>query len=235
MVTFSQLINSVRLRTDIVNSLFVTDIEIGEYLNSSLAELYGIIVNTFNDYYVKTIQFTLTSADDGYLLPSDFFKEIRIDKSYSGNPSATQPDYIKLNRINIADENNFNYMTLRNIYSPPTFGYIMYNDKIKIIPKSNIAGSYQLLYVPAYVDYTSNDTVCMGPPGQKWHEYALVDTCIKVMSKEESDPSMFIAQKAELKQRIQTEAANRIANDALPPTTTTLKWYDRNSGWGGGW
>jgi hypothetical protein len=226
MTTLSDLVTLVRLHTDTVNSLHITDTEIISYLNYSLSELYGKVIDAFEDYYVTAVNFTLDGTVDGYDLPADFFKEIRVDKSYSGDPNSFDGDWIRLKRVNIADESNYNSAPLRSLYYPRVFGYLIYNNRLKIVPLSEIQGSYRLLYAPAYKDYQSSDTVAIGPAGQHWEMYAVIDTCIKIAVKEESDPSIFMAQKADLIKRIEKEAANRVAGDPIPPILSGTRWYD---------
>ena len=65
-----------------------------------------------------------------------------------------------------------------------------------------------------------------------WEEYVIADVCIKLMVKEESDPAAFMAQKAELKQRIESEAENR--DVGFPDRVTDSQAADMMSGWDGG-
>lgn len=62
-----------------------------------------------------------------------------------------------------------------------------------------------------------------------WEEYIIVDTCIKAMAKEESDPSVFIAQKNALIKRIEEAAENRDIGE--PEVVSDSKM--RNSSWAG--
>jgi hypothetical protein len=234
MVTLDNLIDIIRQRCDIVGSQHITDSEIINYINLSGAELYGIIIDSFEDYYVSTIAFSLTSVQDSYELPSDFFKELRIDKSYSGNPNnISNYDWIRLQRINIKDECNYNSTPLRSLYYPRIFGYLIYGNKLKIVPKSEIQGSYQMLYYPHYIDLVNSKDICtqFGPTGQHWEELVIVDVCIKCAIKgEDSNVPEFMAQKQAVIDRIKKEASNRIAGDAAPPQISGPRWYDRGFG-----
>src|ERR1700675_5025818 len=88
MLLMSDLINQVRLACDILTDNHVTDEEILSYLNNSLSELYGIIVTSFEDYYVTSLTFSLIATDDGYTLPSDYFKTLRLDRSLDGSSTS---------------------------------------------------------------------------------------------------------------------------------------------------
>ena len=63
MATFteSSLIAGARRRADMVNSSFVTDEEIRDYLNSSMSELHDFMVKSYEDYFVSTHTYTIPS------------------------------------------------------------------------------------------------------------------------------------------------------------------------------
>jgi hypothetical protein len=230
-VTLDQLIDSVRRRADLQGSQFISDTEITEYLNYSLAELYGIVTDSFEDYYVSVVNFSLLATQDAYTLPDDFFKELRVDRSYSGTPDVNGGDWIRLQRINVKDICNYNSTPLRSLYYPRIFGYAIYGNKLIIVPQAEIAGTYRMLYYPTYTDLVNRtDVVSIGPVGQHWEEYAIIDACIKCLLKEESEVSGFLVQKQAMIDRIKKESANRIAGDAMPPAVSGPKWFERGLG-----
>ena len=53
MATFTEteLKDRARRRADMVNSTFVTDTEIRDYLNSSISELHDMMVKSYEDYF----------------------------------------------------------------------------------------------------------------------------------------------------------------------------------------
>ena len=71
MATFteSSLIARARRRADMVNSSFVTDEEIRDYLNSSMSELHDFMVKSYEDYFVSTHTYTIPLASGGENLP----------------------------------------------------------------------------------------------------------------------------------------------------------------------
>jgi hypothetical protein len=231
-VTLDTLIDSVRRRADLQGSQFISDTEITEYLNGSLAELYGLIIDSFENYYVNIVQFDLASTDDGYTLPDNFFKELRVDRSYSGSPDVNGGDWIRLQRINIKDESNYNSTPLRSLYYPRIFGYLLYGTKLKIVPRSEVAGTYRMLYYPTYIDLSArtDEATQVGPAGQHWEEMAIIDAAMKCLIKEETEISPLMAQKQLVIDRIKKEASNRIAGDAEPPFVSGPRWYDRGFG-----
>lgn len=232
-ILFSTLRNQVRQRLNIENDTNITDSELDSYLNSSLAELYELIIEANEEYSLKRISFTVDASQDGYTLPDDFWKPLRIDRQIDGNNSYT------LTRINIRDENlwapalTYLYQTV-TAYSTEvnTVGQTI----LRIFPQSQQAGVYKVLYYPAYqdVDGYVDGYVNLGvPPGMHLEEYAIIDTCIKCCLKDETEPSGFMAQKAIMLNRIKSACASRDAGQNMPPPQTRPKWYERGDA--GGW
>jgi hypothetical protein len=95
-----------------------------------------------------------------------------------------------------------------------------------IVPIPSSGQTIRVWYAPR-LSYLLNDAdVFDGVSG--WEEYIVVDCCIKALAKEESDTSVFMAQKAALLQRIEEAAANRDIGE--PETVSDSK--RRNFAWG---
>lgn len=225
MTTFAELRNQIRLRYGIANATYVSDAELNIYMNSSCAELYELIVESNEDWKVIRLPFTLTnSTDDGYVLPYNFWKILRVDRALDSN------NYYILNRINIKDENLYSPATMP--YSTAATGYLTEVNSdgytvLRILPTSQKPGNYRILYYPAFDDYVDASTVVMGPPGQKWEEYVVLDVMIKLCGKDETDPSLYVTQKAAVIARIRSAAAARDVGQAEPPPQAGIKWYER--------
>jgi hypothetical protein len=78
---------------------------------------------------------------------------------------------------------------------------------------------------------TSDSDTLDGVSG--WEEYVITDCCIKALAKEESDPSIFMAQKAALLLRIEAAAENRDAGS--PATVSDTGGTDQWTAGGGFW
>ena len=74
------LIARVREVTDLTDTQFVTDDEIGHYLNRSYMALYNEIVEANEDYFTKSIRFR--SLQNELVLPLDFYRLRAIDLYY---------------------------------------------------------------------------------------------------------------------------------------------------------
>lgn len=201
---------AVRQRADMVNTQFVTDAELNGYINASFGELYDLLVSRFEDYFMKLDPvtflpptFTLANGIGAFALPSDFYKLRGLDYSNSGN------DWCTLNNTNFINRNRRNVDRLN--YSIRGLNYRVMNNVIKFFPPDQSNGTYRLWYVPrvptlvADADSTSGYTM-------DYDEYIVVDSAIKCLVKEESDPSVLMAGKEQLKQRIIAMSANRDAS-----------------------
>lgn len=80
----------------------------------------------------------------------------------------------------------------------------------------NSGKTIKLWYVPKMTQLTASSDVVQGVSG--WTEYIIVDCCIKILDKEESDSKPFAIKKAEQMKRIEGISQNR---DAGTPSTVT--------------
>jgi hypothetical protein len=233
MVLFSDVRNQVLLRLGLANATYISVPEINSYLNYSFAELVELIIESNEDWNVTRFSFSIpdNNANTSYQLPDDFYKVLRVDRFVSSDQA-----YI-LNRINIRDENlygpsAYNYNTCgASGYNTEVDGYG--KTQLRVFPTAQKQGNYRILYYPAFTDYVDVNTVIMGPPGQKWEEYAILDTMIKICGKDETDPSLYLAQKAAVINRIKAAAAARDIGQAEPPPTAGGSWWEKGQ-FGGG-
>jgi len=209
----SDLRARVRRMADMENSTFVTDVELRDYLNMAMAELHDILVEKYEDYYIKSVTLDLSSGDE-LNLPDDFYKVLGVDLA-SGGMTYTLRNY------------SFNE---RNMYkSDPVYGlnpmaatrYHVQGTKIKFVPE-NASGTPTLYYVPTPVQFkeTGPDQVESIIPG--YEEYIVIAAAIQCLMKEESDVRVHMARKAEVKARIESAAGKRNAGDSYAITDVDL-------------
>lgn len=84
--TLGDLRSDVRQRTSLESSQSVTDAEVNEYLNQSIAELFDLLVASRGMEYFEKLQppFTTTAGTTQYPLAADFYQLIRIEAVLSG-------------------------------------------------------------------------------------------------------------------------------------------------------
>lgn len=213
--TLTNLIDSLRFQTNMEESQFVTDSELTGYLNSSLAELDDILVDEYDDYKITPVTLTISSNVDGYnyfYIPSDFLKGRLVEKQINGQ-------WKELRRFNLQAKNRFHF-PLGAVFGDRfvNLQYRLLGDKVYIEDFSQAAGTYQLWYVPKFTPLTDGySTLPAYMDAQSWCEYAVADSAIKVLDKQNLDPAVFMARKEALKQRIIKAASSR---DAGPPKVT---------------
>lgn len=203
----------VRQRTSYENSQFLTDPELTGWINDSGAELYDLLVASFEGYNVSNQDFAISTGNT-FSVPATFYKLQGVDLIVS------LPDQFQtLRRVSFAERN-----TARR-------GYDLRGPTVFILPYTWAAGNtYRLLYTPTYVQLVADSDTFDSIDG--WEEYVIADVCIKVCAKSGEDASVFMAQKAGMTQRIELMSKNR--DEGEPAHTTDINATDINGALLGG-
>lgn len=216
---------AVRQRADMVNSEFVTDVELNSYIQNSYAELYDLIVSKYEDYYSKKHSFTVDSTGVT-TLPSDFYKLRGIDLSRSGSGN---DDWITVRKWNFSERNKVDRRRNNLILGTNNIQYRVMGNQVEFLPRTQAQGEYQMWYIPK-CPVLSEVVPLEGVNG--WEEYVIIDAAIKCLVKEESDTNVLMMQKQQMIERIIRLAANRDAGDpeTVADVQDNLDWYE----WGRG-
>lgn len=224
-----------QLRSDMLNSEFITLDEWNSYINQSIYELYDILVTKFgDDYFVADpITFTTTGANN-YALPNGsnynlapaIYKLIGVDCGVAVGNNA----WVTLPRYNWIDRNRFIYPQLQaNALGVFNLSYREMGNNLYFIPNPSAGQYIQIWYVPK-MSQLLQDTDMLSFSISGWSEYVIVDAAIKALLKEESfdQANALMASKSALLERISTTAANR---DVGQPNTisdmrTNTGFYD---------
>lgn len=196
--TLGEIRLTCQQRTDMVNSQFISDSEWNSYINNSYFELYDLLVGAYgDDYYVANpYTYTMDGTNFQYALPNDFYKAIGVDVLLMGSNF-----YVPIKSFNFGDRTPNFY-----IGSVPSAGQ-----------------RARLWYIPRMAELVDDADEMDGVSG--WEEYIVCDVAIKALAKEESDPSVFMAQKQALKVRIQSMASNRDAGNPMSVTDSQAQAY----------
>lgn len=207
-ISLESLRTQVRERCGQENNPDILDSTLDTWINASAAELYGRLTDLFQDYYtIPAVEVTVTT--DGYIpLPDDFFKLLAVKRSFND-------EWIPLKRNNHKNPTR----VVSNYTEIPR--YALMRDRIDLLPKPAAPGTYEIHYIPMYEDMVDDDDTMSNL--QNWHEYVVVDVCIKCLAKGEDDPSIFMAQKASLIDSIERAAQNRDAAD-VQPIADVYRW-----------
>lgn len=220
-VTLLELKTRARERSDMETSDFVTDSELTGYINSSLAELYDLLVSAYGEDYFLADPFAITTSNNisDYALPDDFYKLKGVDAKINGS------DWYSVRPFNF-NERNRNQDVTWGLIGGPNVRYRIMGSKIKLSPLPNGAYPLQLWYVPSApvlaVDADEFNDV------NGFSEYVIVDAAIKMLQKEESDVSVLMAQKMTLKRRLEEMSLNR---DAGQPESVSDIYAENNEFW----
>lgn len=250
-MTLTQLIAAVRQRADFVNSQFVTDAELTSYINQSYFELYDLLIQKYGDnYYVadpavfatdgSTQQYTLPNGTlstftngrtgaTGYAAPA-IYKLLGVDLELANQSDS----FVTIMPFNFSDRNRYAVPNFQSFYGVTNLRYRLNGDYLWLTPIPQSGQQIQLWYAPRLTQLSSGSDTADGISG--WTEYIIVDAAIKALAKEESDVSVFMAQKQGLIQRIEAAGENR---DAANPATiadhmTSDMWFPTGSGSGYG-
>ena len=219
--TLAQLKQRVLERCDMENTDFISDSELTTYINESYAELYDMMIATFEDYFTIETNITVSGGTGRLTLPSDFYKLRGLDKALGGGNHATVYKFT-FNDRNVTESNPFRLTSAFGLRTE----YRIVKGELLLVPASPANGVYRLWYMPQITFLSaSTDTVDV-PNG--FDEYVVIDAAIKCLTKEESSTEVLERAKVLMTQRIESMASNR---DADQPESVTdvnsdlTQWY----------
>ncbi len=203
--TLGNLRDEVRDRADIEGSTHITDPQINRYVNQSGAALHSMLVEMCEDEFLEVFSGS-TSAASG--------NQTNINVGYIGEVTAGA---YKILGVEVVV--NGNRVPLRRwswrehaalIDSPssgPPYFYRWVSSTVQVIPGLPTSTPYYVYAIPPYVDMAADDETIDGRDG--WEEWIVLDAAIKCMTKEESDPSVLVAERDRVYQRIVTQMMQR--------------------------
>lgn len=222
-----QIRDAVRARADQVNSTFIQDGELTDYINQSAYELYDLLVSKYGDaYFAKTppYSFTTDGVNETFALPADTLKLLGVDLQTNGAPNG----WLTLRPFNMAERNRNWRPNAAPVVGFTSLRYRLHGSNLWLTPMPSAGQTVRVWYVPRMTELVNEDDLLDGISG--WTEYVIVDAAIKCLLKEESDASGFFAQKAALVQRIESASANR--DEGAPATVSDVNGPDSASGSG---
>lgn len=188
--TFADLKLGALQRADMQLSPLVDDDELGRYVNAALKELQVLYCASFNDAYLTSASFTITSGNTAPL-PDDFLKGRGLDLKYGAK-------YRPVPVFNFRERDR--YHAGRRAHRIDAV--------IRIDPETNATGDYRLWYwhaLPPLVDGT--DT--LDPILDRFADFIEITAGIACLTKEQTDTSQLVEAKNAVIARITAEASNR--------------------------
>ena len=224
-LTLLELRTRARERADQVNSTFISDAELTGYVNQGAYALFDILVSKYGDgYFAASTTFTTDGVNETFALAADFYKLLGVDLQTNGAPNG----WLTLRPFQMAERNRNWRPNAAPIVGFTSLRYRLLGDKIWLTPLPASGQTLRYFYVPRMVELSSDSDVLDGVSG--WHEYVILDAAIKCLTKEESDPSALMAERAAIVKRIEEVASNR--DEGAPPTVSDVNGPDSASGYG---
>lgn len=227
-ISLAEIKLQARQRADMVESQFVGDSELTNYVNNSLAELHDLLVAAFcEDYYMNEIEFTATPGQIEYDLPNGtnyngaprFYKVRGVDIRLEGAGNA----WLTVKRFNFNRRNADTTAYVFNLLGLPYLEYRLVGSKIRFNRTPDTNAQFRMFYYPIATTLVNETDEFEDVNG--FVEYVIVDCAIKMLQKQEDDVTVLMAQKEALKARIKTMAQNRDANE--PESVTDI--YDEDA------
>jgi hypothetical protein len=205
--TLQTLITRVRQRTMLENDQSSTDLEITDYLNSSLAFLDSILKQQ-DDYDITSVSNTISNVATPYFaVPADFFKLRMLEMLAPSNPNY----YITLKQFSLRTKNRYNTSMLTPFAFSTGICNLAYRvmlPNIYIEPAQFCTGTFRLWYTPVYtLLVNTTDALPAYMDTQAWNEYAVCDVAAKLMDKQGLDPSSFYMRAMSAKQTVEADSA----------------------------
>jgi len=239
-MSLGELRLKAKQRADLVNSQFITDPEWNSYINQSMFELYDILVETYDDYYLApasrfvTISgqtnyplpdgnLTFTAQDGTTFTPPPFYKLLGVDLAINNANNAS----VTVNKFNFIDRNDYIYPnTASTIYGVFNLKYRVMGNNLQFIPTPSSNQQVTIWFIPRLIQLLQDtDITTIGISG--WLEYVIIRAAILALTKEESDSTSLQGQLLDVRKRIEAAAQNRDAGQ--PDTISSI----RNNGYFG--
>jgi hypothetical protein len=208
--TLQSLLTLLRQQTNMESggaAGFVTDSELTTYLNNSLSQLDDILISKFSHYKLTNVLVSAQPSSNYIQLPADFVKLQGVDVYFAVNA----PDgYWTMSEYSWEHRNNLTYPTAIALATNSVGGsymnlqYSLQGNQIVLRPGS-IANNYtyRLSYSPAYILLVNpSDTLQPYMDTQSWCQYAVYDSAVKVLTKQDLDATMFNMQSQMLRDHI---------------------------------
>lgn len=222
-ITVGTIKTRARQKADMVNSNYVTDAELLNYVNEAFFNFYDLITSSFEDYNLTgPSSFSISAGSNTYSLPSDFYKLVGVDRALDS--SATE--FYALDRYTWSKRNRY---TRSNYFSGTFSKKLMYRitgGSLRVIPESDAPGNYQLWYIPLATALTSDSDTIERYNG--FEEIIVIDAAIKMLNKEESDVNLLMLERQRQEMRLQKMLIDRdIANaDRVEDVTEGYDYYE---------
>ena len=195
--TRADLRTAIRGHTNTENNTgFITDTFLNELIEEARRDLYDIVLDTYQHYYVSTSQsFTLTGSPTGNTttLPTDFYKDIGLNK----DPGTTNERPV--DKLGAWQE---------RAHPDTRCYYLKGSDTLVVTPFAIAGGVYQLLYAPVLADM-ANDSEQLDRVLGQFPLYIELHAGIAAKDKREQDTTSLETRLGRERARVEAALTNR--------------------------
>ncbi len=204
-------------RSDLVYSSNITTQEWNTMISGSYKWLYNLMIQKFGDDYFIANPYSYTTSGtidpdtqaQTLPLPDDFYKMMRVEVAL--NPSDPN-SWITLKKFEAIQANLYNYPNVYTFYGITNLRYRIWGSNIQIVPITTAGQTIRIWYSPkpSQLIYDTDIIDALAD----YEELIVTDVCIKALAKQESDVSVFAAQKVAMLKQIEEAAENRDVGQA---------------------
>jgi hypothetical protein len=210
--TWAEIRTRIRQRVNKEKSQFVTDSEIDTMIEEAYSDMYDILVNTNENYFISSTTLTLTAGVNTYSLPTDWYKLKGVDAVRNGFR-------YQMDQVPWESRNKYNITT--NYQSTPV-EYAFYGNSLYFLPTPNATFTVTVYYVPAPPKYVSDSTTVDGVAG--FEQYIVNKAATMIRMKEEKDYTPYANAAMAALQRMVNSIQPRDFENAISITDVT--YYD---------
>lgn len=207
-VTFAVLKEAIRTRADLPAfsaSTWVTTTQINALTNESLQGYYALLWTLFGDEYYSTSS-TITASSATTSVPTRCIKILNLWWLRGTD------DVVRINRGNADDLLLANYASKAWTDYAPRYR-LQGTGTILWLPTPSTSYNVRCDHVALPADLSADGDTLFSGAG--WEQWVVADVCLKLAQREEKDPSVFMAERAEWEARIRAQAPDRIEGEPL--------------------
>ena len=188
--------------------------ELTNYINSSMSELYDILVTSQGiDYFLDAYYFSTAASIIKYPLPENFYKFAGLDLR------APNDKYYTLTRFSHSDRLRYQNATEFFVDGIPRYRYRVADGYVSVLPAPEASYDCVLHFVPQVTELVNSSDTVKNTIVEGWLEFIEIDVAIKLLEKDEDlERAMGLKQtKNALIQRIMATARRDIEVPEVEP------------------
>ena len=129
-INFTELTQKIRSLSDLVDSEFQTDEDIKDKIEDCFSELYNDILMQKTGFFLKEVDDLEVVEENKIVFPTDLYKIRLLEQKYSD----TYYRPLKKRTLEEVSAISAPYF-YEDIYYPSIYGYVLFDDHLKVYPK----------------------------------------------------------------------------------------------------